>query len=102
MGYDLFAHEGPASIHIERIARLLELNKSSFYHHFGTLEVFYEQLVQYHYQQIDHALKDLQKSQSMDQEYLERVIKNKLTFMTQVQLVRHKSNPLFALAVVKV
>ena len=100
--YQLFAHEGPGGIHIERIARLLNLNKSSFYHHFGTLEVFYDALVQYHYQRIDHAMKDLQTSQNLDPDYIEQALKHKVTFMCQAQLVRNKNNPLFAIAVIKV
>ena len=34
-GYDLFAREGPEGIQVERLARVLGLNKSGFYHHFG-------------------------------------------------------------------
>jgi len=101
-GYHLFAHEGPNGIHIEKIARLLELNKSSFYHHFGTLEVFYEELVHYHYQRIDRVMKDVQSSQNLDPDYLYQVIKHKITFLSQVQFVRHKGNPLFAATVLKV
>ena len=65
-GYSLFAHDGLEGIHIEKIARALDLNKSSFYHFFGTLEVFHEQLVLHHYNMIDLAMKDGEGAQSLD------------------------------------
>ena len=47
-------------------------------------------------------MKDVESSQNLDPDYLNHVIKHKLTFLSQVQFVRHKSNPLFALTVLKV
>ena len=39
-GYRLFAKEGLDGIQVERLARILSLNKSGFYHYFGDLEGF--------------------------------------------------------------
>jgi len=97
-GYELFAREGPEGILIEKIARSLGLNKSSFYHFFGTLEIFYEQLMQYHYNKIDLALKEGQLALGLDPDYLNNVVKHKVSFMVQVQLTRHKNIPLFSKA----
>jgi hypothetical protein len=98
MGYDLFAHEGPDGIHVERIARILNLNKSSFYHFFGTMEIFYEHLMVHHYNAMQLALDECKSAQTFDPEYLNTAIKHKVAFMAQVQLNQHKSNPVFTQA----
>jgi AcrR family transcriptional regulator len=101
-GYMLFACEGPDGIQIERIARILGLNKSSFYHYFGTLEVFYEMMIQYHYAMTDIALKEAQEAETLDPAYLDIIVKHKIPFMFQMQLNRHKKIALFAKACSKV
>ena len=101
-GYTVFAHEGPDGLQIEKIARLLALNKSSFYHYFGTLEIFYELLVQHHYNKIDAAVRDAREAKNLDPDYLDTIVKHKVTFMVQMQLTRHTSNPLFSKACLKV
>lgn len=101
-GYTLFAREGPDGVQIEKIARLLALNKSSFYHYFGTLEIFYELLVQHHCNRFDVVMKDAQRAESLDPDYLDTIVKHKVTFMFQMQLTRHKSNTLFSKACLRV
>ena len=32
-GYERFAHEGPHGIQVERLARIIGVNKSGFYHY---------------------------------------------------------------------
>jgi AcrR family transcriptional regulator len=44
-GYELFAQEGPDGIQVERLARILNLNKSDFYHYFGEIENFLLELM---------------------------------------------------------
>ena len=101
-GYTLFAREGPDGVQIEKIARLLALNKSSFYHYFGTLEIFNGLLIQHHYNKIDVAIEDAQEAESLDPDYLDTIVKHKVTFMFQMQLTRHTSNALFSKACLKV
>ena len=50
-GYEMFALSGETSLKIEKLARRVGVSKSSFYHYFADLEVFVEQLLQYHLQQ---------------------------------------------------
>jgi AcrR family transcriptional regulator len=97
-GYNLLAINGPEGVHIETIARILAANKSSFYHFFGTLEIFYDELMLHHYNKIDLALNDCKIARSLDPEYLEQVLKHRDAFMVQVQLSRHKNIPLFSKA----
>src|SRR5688572_24786943 len=97
-GYNLLAVNGPEGVHIEKMARILRANKSSFYHFFGTLEIFLDELMLHHYDKVDLVLNDCKNARSLDPEYLEQVVKHKVTFMVQVQLARHKNIPLFSKA----
>jgi AcrR family transcriptional regulator len=51
-GYELFAREGLEGIQIERLARIVGLNKSGFYHYFGNLEIYRHELVKSHVQKV--------------------------------------------------
>jgi len=94
-GYALFATEGMDGVQIEKVARILKLNKSGFYHYFGTLEIFFERLVTHHHNMIDALIKDIQDSQNIDPDVLNALIKHHITMLAQVQLTRNKINPLF-------
>ena len=48
VGYNLFAEEGIEGIQVERLARILQLNKSGFYHYFGDIDGYCEELINLH------------------------------------------------------
>ena len=45
LGYRLFAEQGVSGINVEKMAKILKVNKSSFYWHFKTKKVFIQQLI---------------------------------------------------------
>lgn len=45
LGYKRFADQGVSGINVEKMAKALKVNKSSFYWHFKTRKDFIEQLV---------------------------------------------------------
>lgn len=47
-GYETFSKEGSKGLKIEVIARQINKNKSSFYHHFADLCIFTDVLLKYH------------------------------------------------------
>ena len=47
-GYQQFALEGLDGILVERMARILNLNKSGFYYYFGDRDFYLEQLLKFH------------------------------------------------------
>jgi len=47
-GYRTFAYEGPQALRVEKLAKAVQKNKSSFYHFFSDLEVFTERLLNVH------------------------------------------------------
>jgi AcrR family transcriptional regulator len=47
-GYGKFSESGPYGMKVEILAKLVNKNKSSFYHHFADMEIFIECLLNYH------------------------------------------------------
>ena len=94
-GYELFAEEGPEGIQVERLARILSLNKSGFYHYFGDMESYSNELIKHHYQVFDQFLSDVGGCKTVDPDYALILLKHKTTVMAQMHLVRNKSNPMF-------
>jgi AcrR family transcriptional regulator len=94
-GYKLFAEEGLEGIQIERLARILQLNKSGFYHYFGDLDGFYSELITLHQKKAHEFLHELRRIKSIDPDYFQLVVMNKVAVMFQTQLLRNPDNKLF-------
>ena len=91
-GYNLFAREGLDGIQVERLARILQLNKSGFYHYFGDLEGFCVELLELHKKKIDDFVDEVYGIKRLDPDYLHLVISQAPTVMFQVQLIRNTNN----------
>ncbi len=94
-GYDLFAQEGHEGLQVERLARILGLNKSGFYHYFGNHDIYFEYLVQHHHEQVDRLVRDIGTIQRFDPDYLEVMLHHRDTVMATMQLVRNRHIKLF-------
>jgi AcrR family transcriptional regulator len=94
-GYILFAEEGMEGIQIERLARILALNKSGFYHYFGDLDGFFSALLELHKEYCESYLTELRDVINIDPEFLNLVVKYKLPVMFHIQLLRCKDNSVF-------
>ena len=94
-GYDLFSHEGLDGIQVERLARILQLNKSGFYHYFGDLEGYCIELIALHDKKVAQFLKEVGEIKNLDPDYLYLLIRNANTVMFQVQLTRNQKNHFF-------
>jgi AcrR family transcriptional regulator len=95
VGYTLFAEEGLDGIQVERLARILQLNKSGFYHYFGDLEVYCDELIRLHEKRAALYFSDLRGIKSIDPEYFELIVRYRTSIMFHLQLVRSKDKPLF-------
>ena len=91
-GYNLFAHEGLDGIQVERLARILQLNKSGFYHYFGDLEGFCMELLELHKKKVSVFYTGGRWNKKLDPDYLHLLISHTETVMFQVQLTRNPSN----------
>ena len=49
-GYELFALYGPSHLSINKISKELVLSRASFYHHFGDIDCFIEEVLNFHIQ----------------------------------------------------
>jgi AcrR family transcriptional regulator len=101
-GYKLFALEGPEGIQIERLARILDLNKSGFYHYFGSHETYFEHLMQHHVQNVDHMMEIVQSIQHFTPEFALLLADHSIPVLAQKQLQRACHIPLFANTYVEV
>jgi AcrR family transcriptional regulator len=94
-GYELFANEGIDGLQVERLARILHLNKSGFYHYFGDLDGFCTELLNLHQKKSAVYLEDIKRVNSIDPEFLLVVIEHKMPTMFQMQLIRCKPDSEF-------
>ena len=91
-GYRLFAREGLDGIQVERLARILNLNKSGFYHYFGDLEGFCTELVSLHKKKVGNFLQGMAETKRLDPDYIYLLIEYSETVIFQVQLTRSQNN----------
>ena len=90
VGFELFASEGPAGIQVERLARILDLNKSGFYHYFGTPENYLHVLMRHLLKQSDLVVSDTRMCKVFDPEFLQVMVTHKPTILATVQLASNR------------
>lgn len=95
IGYELFAHEGPEGIQIERLARILDLNKSGFYHYFGNHDTYFEHLMKHHLQEARQMANTLQSMHKAMPGCFQLLVDNSIPILVQKQLQRARHTSLF-------
>jgi len=91
-GYKLLGTEGMDGIKVERVAKILDLNKSGFYHYFGTMERYVKRLLYYHVGLATTIASEVAKCQKIDPDLLLLIVKHKAFFLVESQLLV-KSRP---------
>jgi AcrR family transcriptional regulator len=94
-GYELFSVEGPDGVQVEKLARVLGLNKSGFYHHFGDREGFFSQLIQYHYRINQQFRDEVSFANNFSPDFITLVIKYRSAVLVQKQLRKFMDIPMF-------
>jgi len=94
-GYNLYAREGMQGIQIERLARILQLNKSGFYHYFGDLEGYSAALIDLHETNAHDFLREARQINSIDPEYFHLLVNYKVPVLFQMQVMRDPQNERF-------
>jgi AcrR family transcriptional regulator len=89
-GYQLFALEGLDGILVERMARILNLNKSGFYYYFGDRDIYFEQLLKFHLKQCEEVALEMRMMARFDPDFFTSIMKQKLFVMVQMQLLRFR------------
>lgn len=96
VGYELFAREGPEGIQVERLARILDRNKSGFYHYFGNLNTYFEHLMEHHLQQTDRLVDSIRSIHQLIPGFVQLLVDFSIPVLVQKQLQRAGHPPLFA------
>ena len=86
-GYSILGKEGIEGIKVERLARILDLNKSGFYYYFGSMEIFLHKLIRYHVSEAKMVAQELAGCINLDPDLLMLVIKHKEFFLVESQLL---------------
>lgn len=95
-GFELFAKEGHEGIQVERLSRILNLNKSGYYHYFVNPERYLGALMRHMLRQADLLAADARLCQDFDIGFLHLTVKHKLSILATMQLLRNRNVPLFA------
>lgn len=95
IGYQLFAEEGIDGLQVERLARILNLNKSGFYHYFGDLDSYYSELLNQHEKNAVLFLKDSGEIKTIDPDYLRVIMKHSIPVLFHIKLIRSKPSSTF-------
>lgn len=93
-GYTLFAQEGLEGIQVERIARIVNLNKSGFYHYFGDRENFLKQLTAHHLSISGSIARDMNTVTDFDPEFIHILLHYTEPILFHMQLVRNRQHNL--------
>ena len=92
-GYKLLGKEGIEGMKVERLARTLQLNKSGFYHYFGSMKVFLKSLLQYHVELARVIAIEIAACEKLDPDLLLLMIKHKGFFLVESQLLLKSKIP---------
>ena len=79
-GYKLLGKEGVDGVKVERLARILQLNKSSFYHYFGNMKTYLRSLLEYHVEMAKGIAPEIAGCENLDPDLLLLMIKHKGLF----------------------
>lgn len=93
-GYKVFSLKGPDGLKVERLAKAVGKNKSSFYHHFADLEVFTELLLEHHLHQAEIMGNKEARCESLE-ELSQIFTEHKTDLLFSRQLRIHRDVPAF-------
>lgn len=89
-GYLLFGQEGPEGLHVERMARILGLNKSGFYHYFGDVDTFIDDLLRMHRANAEEYTEKFKRATNFDPDFYSMLLAHKEIIFFHMQLVRFR------------
>jgi AcrR family transcriptional regulator len=87
VGYTILGTEGIEGIKVEHLARILGLNKSGFYHYFGSMNTYLQNLLRHHIAVAKVVAEDVAACANFDPDLLMVIIKHKTFFLAESQLL---------------
>lgn len=94
IGYRFFAYNGPSGLKIERLAKEVGKNKSSFYHLFADMEVYTERLLTFHLHQAK-IIAEKESNSENESELIDIILEHKIDLLFNRQLRVHRENKEF-------
>ena len=73
-GIELFSHGGIDALNVEKMAKILNCTKGSFYHHFKSREDYIDQILEYYYKSRKNMLESMGNLYNSPLEKLSRVL----------------------------
>jgi AcrR family transcriptional regulator len=90
-GYSMFANEGPSGLKVERLAKLVNKSKSSFYHLFVDTELFVEHLLKAHLDKSDVIAQKEKAARVIDPQLIKILVDHRTDLLFNRQLRIHKN-----------
>ncbi len=95
-GYEHFAKMGPENLSISQIGKQIGASRSSFYHYFGDLSFFLEELLAAHWEVCQEFDRTAQKNcKNLLPDLYRELAKHPVSLGFHIQLFRHRSTPGF-------
>ncbi|MCE1190281.1 MAG: TetR/AcrR family transcriptional regulator [Ignavibacteria bacterium] len=91
-GYEFAAYNGISELKIEKLARIVGISKSSFYHHFADLEIFVSELLEYHFSRAKIMAEEENNARSINPELRDILIDHKTDLLFHRQLRFYQDN----------
>jgi len=100
-GYEIFAISGQNGLKVEPLAKKVGKSKSSFYHFFADLEIFIDELLNYHIKQSRIIAEKEQKAKNIHPELINIIIEHKIDLLFNRQLRINRERKIFLDVLVK-
>ena len=94
-GYVDFAMGGPQALRVETLARKVGKSKSSFYHHFATIDIFTDLLLDYHLMRAKVLSEKIKQCQVLGEEVIDILLSQTTDILFNRQLRFHRDVPKF-------
>ena len=94
-GYEIFALLGQNGLKVEYLAKGVNISKSSFYHHFSDLELFMDELLNYHISQSYLIAEKELNANNINPELINILIEHKIDLLFNRQLRFNRDNKIF-------
>lgn len=95
-GYEQFAVFGPEYLSINKLSKAIGFSRASFYHHFGDIDVFTEELLAFHWQLVLQFNKlGKENCTKLFPDLYNLLGQSAMPLQFSLQLFRHRSYPAF-------
>lgn len=101
-GYEQFALYGPKNLSVNKLSKMTGSSRASFYHHFGDIDVFVDELLTKHWQ-LTEILNSSggEKCKRLFPDLYILLAQNPLPVQFSLQLLYNRSNPEFNFVFIK-